>query len=219
MRFYIASAIVLILKWKITFLVTNYLLCQSFYVHVHFFEIQKLWIHLFAASRIPLNRSLIIIICNNLIYFHILMKYRKFLQYNNCNRDSEYKLQYNNCNRRLLPERPNDKIVKIDYWFFARFWQRKKQLANEDVIRDITSSILSLLSANVPSALNYLLAANSTCGMHSTEFRHVTSILMNRNHWSNTTGTESVLTLFANNAIRTWRNENSRFYPKDKSFR
>ncbi|TGZ32598.1 Uncharacterized protein DBV15_08936 [Temnothorax longispinosus] len=40
--------------------------------------------------------------------------------------------------------------------------------------------------ANVPSALNYLLAANSTCGIHSTEFRHVTSILMNRNYRSNT---------------------------------
>ncbi|KYQ51181.1 hypothetical protein ALC60_09646 [Trachymyrmex zeteki] len=72
----------------------------------------------------------------------------------------------------------------------------EKERANEDVTRGITSSILSLPSANAPSALNYLLAANSTCGMHSTEFRHVTSILMNRNHRSNTTGTESVLMPF-----------------------
>lgn len=43
--------------------------------------------------------------------------------------------------------------------------------------RAVTSSLLSLLSARegAPSAaLNYLLAANSTCGMHSSEFRRVT---------------------------------------------
>jgi len=70
----------------------------------------------------------------------------------------------------------------IAFWILAREETNKRRCV-------ITSSILSLLSANAPSALNYLLAANSTCGVHSIEFRHVTSILMNRNHWSNTTGT------------------------------
>ncbi|EGI62048.1 hypothetical protein G5I_09628 [Acromyrmex echinatior] len=84
------------------------------------------------------------------------------------------------------------KSVSLD---FGKGRRANEALANEDVTR-ITSSILSLPSANAPSALNYLLAANSTCGMHSTEFRHVTSILMNRNHRSNTTGTESVLMPF-----------------------